>query len=185
MSETDAIELLLTSGRGEPHAFERLIDLLYGDLKRVAHGQLMRLRPGQTLDTTGLVHEAYLKLVDGSRVDWRGRGHFLGVAARAMRQILIDHARQTTRQKRGGGRRPVRLDEEETAVVQDAENLLAIDEALERLGESEPRLQRVVECRYFVGYTEEETAAALGVSTRTVERDWLRAKALLRELISS
>jgi RNA polymerase sigma factor (TIGR02999 family) len=177
-------ELLRSHRRGDPGAFARLVQIVYGDLRRVARRQLARLKPGETLGTTGLVHEAYLKLVDQSRADWQDRGHFLAVSARAMRQVLIDYARGRSRAKRGGGERPLTLDERQLAAAGEAEHLLALEEALERLAAVEPRLLQVVECRYFAGYTEEETATALGVSTRTVERDWLKAKAWLRQAMS-
>lgn len=176
----DFTELLLAHGRGEPAALDRLVHLAYEDLRRVARGQLRRLRPGDTLDTTALVHEAYLRLVDQTRVQWRDRGHFLAVSATAMRQILIDYARTRTRQKRGGGEAPAPLDEMSVGAADEAHQLLEIDLALQRLAEEEPRLVRVVECRYFAGYSEQETAEALGVSLRTAQRDWLRARAWLR-----
>lgn len=172
--------LLLAHGEGAAGAFDRLVPLLYDDLRRVARGQLRRLRGGDTLDTAGLVHEAYLRLVDQSRATWRDRSHFLAVSAIAMRQILIDHARTRARLKRGGDARQVTLDER-VAVTRQAGELLELNQALERLGSVDPRLVRVVECRHFAGYSEEETATALGVSLRTAQRDWLKAKAWLRE----
>jgi RNA polymerase sigma factor (TIGR02999 family) len=179
----DVTELLLAHGRGDAAAFDRLVGLVYDDLRRLARGQLRRMRPGQTLDTTALVHEAYVRLVDQRRVPWQDRGHFLAVTATAMRQILIDYARARTRHKRGGGAVPATLDEAQIGVAGDAEALLEINRALERLGEIDPRLVRVVECRYFAGYSEQETATALGVSLRTAQRDWLRARAWLREAL--
>ncbi len=183
MAATEVNELLRAHRRGDAEAFSKLVRLVYPDLKRLAHRQLSRLKPGDTFATTGLVHEAYLKLVDQTRADWQDHGHFLAVSARAMRQVLIDYARGRSRDKRGGGERPGTLDGREVAVAAEVEHLLALEQALERLAAVEPRLAQVVECRYFGGYTEEETAAALGVSTRTVERDWIRARALLREAI--
>lgn len=167
--------------RGEKAAFRKLVPLVYDDLRRLAHGRLGRLRPGETLNTTALVHEAYLKLAGRHRLSARDRGHFLAIAARAMRQVVVDHARTRTRHKRGGGAPPVPLDEAKAAVAAQAEEVLAVHQALERLGAVAPRLERVVDCRYFAGLSEAETAEALGVSTRTVERDWLKAKAWLRE----
>lgn len=178
---TDVTELLQAHGRGQPDAFERLVPLVYGDLRRVARAQLRRLRVGETLDTTGLVHEAYLRLVDQSRAAWQDRGHFLAVSAMAMRQILIDHAREKTRIKRGGDQPKAQLDEAMAALASDAERLIEIDMALNKLADAEPRLVRVVECRYFAGLSEQETAEALGVSLRTAQRDWLKARAWLRE----
>jgi len=172
--------LLEAHGRGAEGAFDRLVPLVYEDLRRLARAQLRRLRGADTLDTTGLVHEAYMRLVDQTRATWRDRGHFLAVSAIAMRQILIDHARSRHRLKRGGDVLQVTLDER-VAVSRDAAGLLELDQALERLGQIDPRLVRVVECRHFAGYSEEETAQTLGVSVRTAQRDWLKAKAWLRQ----
>jgi RNA polymerase sigma factor (TIGR02999 family) len=179
----DVTELLRAHGRGDRDAFNRLVPLVYDDLRRVAKSQLRRLRVGETLDTTGLVHEAYLRLVDQTTADWRDRGHFLAVSAMAMRQILIDHARERSRQKRGGGQAHVELDEHTLAVTADAEHLLDLDRALGALEATDARLVRVVECRYFAGYSEQETAQALGVSLRTAQRDWLKARAWLRRAL--
>ena len=180
----DFTGLLLAHGRGDPAAFDRLVHLAYDDLRRVARGQLRRLRPGDTLDTTALVHEAYLRLVDQSRVQWRDRGHFLAVSATAMRQILIDYARGRTRQKRGGGQAPTPLDGLELGAADRAHEMIEVDQALGRLAEHDARLVAVVECRYFAGYSEQETAEALGVSLRTAQRDWLRARAWLRAALA-
>jgi RNA polymerase sigma factor (TIGR02999 family) len=176
----DITELLIAHGQGAPDAFDRLLPLVYDDLRRLAAIQRRRLQPGETLNTTGLVHEAYLKLVDHSRATWRDRGHFLAVSALAMRHILIDYARTRGRTKRGGDIHLVALDDRHLAVEQDAARLLDMDLALQRLTTLDPRLTRVVECRYFAGLSEEETAEALGVSLRTAQRDWLKARAWLR-----
>jgi RNA polymerase sigma factor (TIGR02999 family) len=172
--------LLLAHGRGEEGAFDRLVAVVYDDLKDVARRQL-RWRVGQTLNTTGLLHEAYLKMVDQAQVSWQDRGHFFAIAAHAMRQILVDHARSRGAQKRGAGAHHTGLDGVEVAVAEEADRLLAVETALGRLGELDPALVRVVECRYFAGYTEEETAEALGVAKRTVQRLWLRARLWLKE----
>jgi RNA polymerase sigma factor (TIGR02999 family) len=180
----DVTDLLHAHRAGQPDALGRLVPLLYDDLRRVARSQLRRLRIGETLDTTGLVHEAYLRLVDQSRATWEDRGHFLAVSALAMRQILIDYARERTRQKRGGDRVHEPLDEAMAAdVAADAERLLDIDRALQRLAEATPRLAQVVECRFFGGLTEQETAEALGLSLRTAQREWLKARAWLRQAL--
>jgi len=180
----DVTDLLHAHRAGQPDALGRLVPLLYDDLRRVARSQLRRLRIGETLDTTGLVHEAYLRLVDQSRATWEDRGHFLAVSAVAMRQILIDYARERTRQKRGGDRVREPLDEATAmAVAADAEQLLDIDRALQRLAETTPRLAQVVECRFFGGLTEQETADALGLSLRTAQREWLKARAWLRQAL--
>jgi len=152
---------------------------IYEDLRRLARRQL-RAVPRQTLGTTGLVHEAHLKLRGARRVPWRDRGHFFAVAARAMRHILIDFAKRRRRQKRGDGQAPATLDEARIAAAQEAEHLIAVDEAVERLAVREPRLAQVVECRFFAGLSDRETAEALGVSPRTVQRDWAQARAWLR-----
>lgn len=185
MSTRDSVtELLLEHRAGAPGAFDRLVELVYPELRGVAHRQLRRGRfDGPMLETTGLVHETYLKLVDQERIDARDRDHFLAIAARAMRQVIVDHARARCAAKRGAGAQHVPLDDRELAVQQQAEYLLVLNDALERLARENPRLLQVVECRFFTGYSEVETASALAVSARTVERDWLRAKAWLREAI--
>jgi RNA polymerase sigma factor (TIGR02999 family) len=177
---SEVTDLLQAHGKGEADAFERLVPLVYDDLRRVARSQLRRLRVGETLDTTGLVHEAYLRLVDQTKATWHDRGHFLAVSAVAMRQVLIDHARRKSRAKRGGDLEQATFDEGATAAAADAERLLEIDLALRKLGEHDPRLVRVVECRYFAGLSEHETAEAMGVSLRTAQREWLKARAWLR-----
>lgn len=184
----EVTELLLAYREGDRAAFDRLVPMVYDDLRRIARRQLNRgSNPDRVLDTTGLVHESYLKLVDGGRVDWQDRGHFLGVAARAMRQVVIGYARRQGAAKRGAGSQQTTLDEGMIAVGAigaidgQAEWLLALDAALGRLGEKNPRLAQVVECRFFAGLSEEETASALGVSLRTAQRDWMRARAWLQE----
>jgi len=177
-------ELLQAHREGAPGAFDRLVEIVYPELRSVARRQLRRSRrDGPLLDTTGLVHEAYLKLVDQSRIGAQDRQHFLAVAARAMRQVIVDHARLRHAAKRGAGAEHIPLEDRDLAVEQQAEHLLAINDALGRLAEENPRLLQVVECRFFAGYSELETATALAVSARTVERDWIRAKAWLREAI--
>lgn len=176
----DITRVLLAHERGEDGAFDELVALVYEDLRRIARGQLRRRHPGQTLDTTGLVHEAYLRLVDQTRASWSHRGHFFAVSARAMRQILIDHARKRLAAKRGGGQHHTSLDEAGAAVDAQADWLLEVNDALERLKAVDERLVRVVECRFFAGLTEEETAEALEIGLRTVQRDWMRARAWLK-----
>ena len=182
-AQTGITELLLAYSGGEQEAYDRLFPLVYEHLRAVAHAQLRRERGGHTLSTTALVHEAYLKLADVARLDVRNRAHFLAVAARAMRQVLVSYARRHAAEKRGGGLAPVDLGAAELAVEERAEVLIALDEALTRLGALSPRLAQVVECRFFGGLTEEETAQALGVAERTVRRDWVKARGwLFREL---
>ena len=160
----------------------------YRELRAIAHRRLAGGNRGGTLSTTALVHEAYLKLVDQSPGKWRDRAHFLACASLAMRHILIDRARERSALKRGGpdgGFRRVTLDDEVLAAEEQPDALLALNEALEQLAAAEPRLARVVECRFFGGLTEEETAAALGLTARTVQRDWVKARVLLGRMLQS
>jgi RNA polymerase sigma factor (TIGR02999 family) len=158
---------------------DRLFPLVYDELRRIAHSHMAGERPDHTLGTTGLVHETYFKLVDQTRVEWRDRGHFFRIASWAMRRLLVDYARTAQALRRGGGRQRVTLDEER-AGGERGETLVALDEALDRLAVVNRRLSQVVECRFFGGLTEEETAEAPGVSARTVERDWIKARSWLR-----
>jgi RNA polymerase sigma factor (TIGR02999 family) len=175
-------DLLLQIRGGNSEAMERLLPLVYQELRRIAHRQLQGERPNHTLGTTGLVHEAYLKLVDQTRINWQDRGHFFRAAAGAMRRLLVDYARGYRALRRGGGYQRISLDDD-VAVVEQGEMLVALDEALDRLAGLNARLSQVVECRFFGGLTEQETAEALGVTTRTVERDWVKARGwLYREL---
>ena len=177
--------LLVEASRGDRDAVDRLVPLVYDELRRIAHRRMRGERADHTLDTTSLVNEAYLELAGLDRMQWRSREHFLAVAARAMRRVLIDSAVRRSALKRDGGR-ALPLDEaEEVALVSDqrADELLALDEALERLGAASERQCRVVECRFFAGMSVDETAAALGTSPATVKRDWTAARAWLhREL---
>jgi len=161
---------------------QALLPAVYEELRRVARRQRRRLSPGRTLDTTALVHEAYLKL-SGQTEGWRGQPHLLAAAARAMRQILVDYARQRRSHKRGGGQTPACLDEHAIADDQ-ARSMMALDLALRDLASFDERLVRIVECRVFAGYSEEETAQALATSLRTVQRDWARARAWLRQSLA-
>lgn len=175
-------QLLHAYGEGDRQAFDRALPLVYDDLRRIARRQLRRGGAGpQTLNTTGLVHEAWMKLVASTGLTVEDRGHFFAIAATAMRQVVVALARKRSAAKRGGGERPLTLDEERIPLDGQAEQLLALDTALERLGERDERLARVVECRFFAGLSEEETASALGVSLRTAQRAWMRARAWLRE----
>jgi RNA polymerase sigma factor (TIGR02999 family) len=177
----DVTELLLAYRDGDREAFGQMLPMVYDDLRRIARRQLGRSIPNQTLDTTSLVHESFLKMVDQKRIDWQDRAHFLAIAARAMRQVIITYARRRGAAKRGAGSIHETLDEGRIAVADQAEQLLALDQALTKLAERDERLVRVVECRFFAGLQEEETAAALDISLRTVQRDWMRARAWLRE----
>jgi len=188
-ADHEITEALFALRDREPAAMDRVMELVYDQLCRVAHRQLDAESTGHTLTTTALVHEAYLKLVDQTRTRWQDRRHFFAIASRVMRRILIDYARRHRAVRRGGlpdgtPPTPVSLDEAELPVAERAEALLALDEALDRLDRFDPRLARIVECRYFAGLTEAETAAALGVSQRTVAREWAVAKGwLYQELV--
>lgn len=178
-------ELLLDLRSGDPSALDRLFPLVYQELRRVAHRQLRAEREEHTLGTTGLVHEAYLRLVDQTRTEYRDRRHFFALAARAMRRVLVDYARRYRAQKRGGDKRPLSLDEAAMPAGHRAEDMLALDEALDRLAELDSRLSQVVECRFFGGLNEEETAEVVGVDPRTVRRDWVKARNWLSRELSA
>ncbi len=164
---------------------DQLFPLVYDELHAIAHRQVRRGGPGQTLNTTALVHEAYLKLVGRSQPGWQDRTHFLSVAAVAMRHILVDHARRRAAEKRGGDDHQILLAEAELGVEARAEVILAVDQALASLAELNERLSRLVELRFFGGLTVEETAAVMGISERTVKRDWRKARAYLYRVLSN
>lgn len=184
-SEGEITRLLAELRGGDRAALNRLFPLVYEELRGRARRELRRRSPGETLNTTALVHEVYLKLADASPLALEDRRHFFALAARAMRQIVVDHARRALAQKRGGGARAVTLDAPELGVqpVQPAE-LLALDRALSELGELDERLARTVELRFFAGLSVEETAEAMDVSPRTVKRDWRKARAFLHHAIA-
>jgi RNA polymerase sigma factor (TIGR02999 family) len=186
MSERpDVTALLLDLDAGDKSAFETLVTVMYDDLRRLARHHL-RTRGNQlTLHTAGLVHEAFLKLADRTRLSWENRGHFLAVYARVMHNILIDMARERGALKRGGDRVRVTLDDRQLQVGVQAEDLLALEQALAHLGSLDPRLVQVVECRFFAGLEEEETALALGVTARTVRRDWVKARTILHRTLTA
>ncbi len=168
---------------GDPTAFDRLVSLLYDDLRRLAHSHLQRERPGHTLSTTALVHDVYVQLAERTGPVWQGRAQFFALVSRVMRNVLVDYARRRNAGKRGGG--DVHMELGEASVVSDgrAIDVLAVNEALERLMARDERLGRIVEYRFFGGMAEAEIAEALGVSTRTVERDWKRARAYLHTML--
>ena len=189
--DSEVTRILDDAARGDPRAAERLLPLVYEELRKLAAQRLAREAPGQTLQATALVHEAYLRLVDaGNARQWNGRGHFFGAAAEAMRRILIERARRGRRVCHGGGRQRLDLDRLDSRHLQldapdddSAEELLALDEALTRLEREEPGAASVVKLRYFTGLTIEEAAAAMGVSVRTANRHWAYARAwLFKEL---
>jgi RNA polymerase sigma factor (TIGR02999 family) len=177
----DITRLLHAHHAGDRDAFDRLVPAVYERLCAIAHRQLARGKRGDTLDTTALVHEAYVQLVDATQVPWQNRGHFFAVCARVMRRIIVDFCRRRRAKKRGHGLDEVTLEPGLIALEEQADLVLAVDRALERLAAFNERLARLVECRYFAGMSEEETAAALEVSVRTAERDWIRARAWLQK----
>jgi len=183
LADTTVTNLLKRVSAGEQGAADELLPLVYHELKRVAHHQLRDERRGHTLNTTDLVHEAYLRL-GLQQIVWQGRVHFFAVAARAMRRVLIDHASARAADKRGGGADHVSVDDAIAAPERRLEELLALDEALNRLEQLEPRQARVVECHVFAGMSLEDTAAALDISPATVSRDWTVARAWLNRALN-
>ncbi len=173
---------------GSQESIDRLVPVLYDELRRIAHRRLQRSRRAgkrdATLATTALVNEAYLKLVDQEQARWKDRAHFLALAAVAMRHILIDRVKASSRRKRGGGELDVTFDDHLLADVRSADRLLEIDDALDHLAQVAPRMARVVECRFYGGLSEEETAEALQVTVRTIQRDWAKARALLQRTLA-
>jgi RNA polymerase sigma-70 factor, ECF subfamily len=179
----DVTQLLLKWTQGDEAALEQLMPLVYEELKRMARKYLRRERAGQTMQTTTLVHEAYLRLIDAGRVRWQDRAHFFAIAARLMRRVLVDDARKRSFQKRGPELTRISLDQAPVLAPQRDAEVIALDEALQRLTRFAPRKCQVVELRFFGGLSIEETAAALEISTDTVKREWRTAKLwLLHEL---
>jgi RNA polymerase sigma factor (TIGR02999 family) len=180
VSRDSAITDILSELQRDDGAFDDLVPVVYDELRSLARSHLRRLRPGQTLNTTALVHEAYLKL-SGIDPRWENRRHFFATASKVMRHLLVDTARRRGAVKRGGELERVELREDDAAVATQAEAILAIEGALSELGEHLPRLAQVVECRFYGGLTEEETAEALGLNARTIRRDWTKARAWLHQ----
>ncbi|MFN7945462.1 MAG: sigma-70 family RNA polymerase sigma factor [Blastocatellia bacterium] len=181
--QDEVTELLLAWNQGDDSALQKLMPLVYDELRRLAHRYMGGERPGHTLQTTALVNEAYLRLIDSSRVRWQNRAHFYAVSAQLMRRILVDFARSRNYQKRGGGAIQVELDEAMVVAGEPGADLVALDDALQSLAAFDERKSRVVELRFFGGLSVAETAEVLAVSTDTVMRDWSLAKVwLLREL---
>lgn len=185
MGEDDGIDALVAAARRDEHgALERLIEAIYPELRRLAHAQLLRERDGHTLSTTAIVHEAYLRLADGG-AQWNDRKHFLRAAGMVMRHLLVDYARQRGAGKRGGGAPPITLVDDAGATQDDSVAVIALDDAIRELGKIDPRLEQVMECRYFAGLDIGQTAEALGMSTRSVERDCQRARAYLLQAMQA
>jgi RNA polymerase sigma factor (TIGR02999 family) len=179
-SPGEITQLLVELRKGDKDAEARLIPVVYDELRRLANHYMRGERPDHTLQPTALVHEAYLRLIEQDRVEWRNRAHFFGVAASLMRRILVDHARARLTTKRGAAEQPVHLEEGFVFAEERSGELVALDEALQRLAEFDPRLGRIVELRFFGGLSVEDTAEVLGISPRTVKREWNTAKAWLR-----
>ncbi|HKX83969.1 MAG TPA: sigma-70 family RNA polymerase sigma factor [Pyrinomonadaceae bacterium] len=176
-------KLLLAWREGEPAALDRLMPIVYDELKRLASAYMRRQKPGHSLQTVDLVNEAYMRLIDSSRVNWQDRNHFYAIASQIMRRLLVDSARKRNSQKRGGGRAQITLDDNLEVAGGAGTDIVALDEAMKRLAALNPRQSRIIELRYFGGLTEEETAEVLGLSSRTIRRDWTVARAwLFREL---
>jgi RNA polymerase sigma factor (TIGR02999 family) len=177
----DVTHILSAIEQGDPQAAEQLLPLVYDELRKLAAWKLTQEKPGQTLQATALVHEAYLRLVDTEKVQrWESRGHFFAAAAEAMRRILVENARHKGSAKAGGGRKRVDLVEVEPAIESPQVDLLALDEALERLQAQDPRKAELVKLRFFAGLTNEQAAGVLGISTSTADNDWAYAKSWLR-----
>jgi len=184
-SDSDNVNrLLLEWGDGNQQALEALVPLIYKELRNLAHNFLYRERPGHTLQTTALVHEAYLKLIDQNDARWQNRAHFFAIAAQAMRRILIDSARKHAAAKRGGPQEELSLDEVADIALEPDGKLLKLNEALNQLAKIDPRQSRIVELRYFGGLTIEETAEVIIVSPATVKREWMMARSWLHQEIS-
>jgi len=173
------LTLALQAAAGDRAAAAELLPLIYDDLRKLARARMAKLAPGQTLQPTALVHEAYARVIGSGDPGWDGRGHFFGAAAQAMRNILVDQARSKAALKRGGGRQRLDLQDGDLAIQPPREDILALDEALRQLETDDPRKGQIVNLRYFAGLTAEETAAALDVSVGTVEREWRYIKAWL------
>ena len=181
----DVTQLLLAWNDGDQAARDELMSVVYQELRRLAHHYMRRESPGHTLQTSGLVNEAFLRLVDQRDVQWRNRAHFFGIAAQMMRRILVDYARSRRYAKRGGGIPDLSLDEALIVSDERTAEVVALDETLQRLAEIDPRKSQIVELRFFGGLSIEETAEVLAVSPGTVMRDWTLAKAWLRREMSS
>lgn len=184
MDNHEVTNLLIQLTRGDRGAEERLMPLVYAELRRMAASRLRRERADHTLQATALVNETYLRLIEIDTIDWQSRSHFFALAAKLMRRILVDHARARRARKRGGSRESINLDDVLVFTTPRSEQMIALDDALNRLGTYDPRQGQIVELRFFGGLSEEEIAAHLGISARTVKRDWRMAKAWLYKELS-
>lgn len=182
--ELDVADTLAQLASGNHEAADRLMPLVYDQLRGLARSMLNQESPGQTLQPTALVNETYLRMADQTRVDWRGKTHFFAIGAKMMRRILVDYARSKKRQKRGGGMQRIPLNDDMRVTNRNDEDVLAIESALTELAELDPRQAQIVELRFFGGLTVEEVAEVLGVSKRTVESDWTMVRAWLRRRLS-
>jgi RNA polymerase sigma factor (TIGR02999 family) len=182
-SPGDLTNWLARAREGDPDALRLAFAEVYSELRRVAHRQLAGQAGQRTLDTTGLLHEAFLRMA-GNQAPVADRGHFFALAARIMRQVIVDFARERLAEKRGGGERAIPLQDVDVAELRQAEEMIALDDVLRQLAAAEPRQAQVVECRYFAGLTEAETAEALGIGERSVQRDWQEAREWLRKRLA-
>ena len=182
--EIDVTETLAWVASGQHDAADRLLPLVYDQLRRLAGSMLNQESPGNTLQPTALVHETYLRMADQTRVDWRGKSHFFAIGAKMMRRILVDHARGKKRNKRGGDMPRIPLTDDLCVTSRNEEDVLAVEEALKKLAELDPRQAQIVELRFFGGLTMEEVAEVLNVSKRTVESEWTMVRAWLRRELS-
>lgn len=183
-SEKNIDALLAAVDRGETGALDRLVTAIYPDLKKLAHFHLAGERPGHTLNTTAIVHEAYERLAAGNR-NWTDRRHFLRAAAKVMRHLLVDYARRRNAGKRGSGRAVLALEDDRHTSDDDSLAVLVLDSAIKDIAEIDPRLEQIIECRYFAGLTVAETAEALDMAVRTVERDWHKARGYIRKAMET
>jgi RNA polymerase sigma factor (TIGR02999 family) len=180
MSQSETTVLLKALSAGDQKGVDRLMELVYGELRQIARRYMARERVAHTLEPTALVNEAFMKLIGQDRVDWQNRSHFMAVASQSMRRILVDHARSRNREKRGGGRPQIIMDDALTLVPGRDADVLAVDEALEKLAELDATQAKIVEMRFFGGMSVEEVAEALDMPKRSVERQWTKTRAWLR-----
>lgn len=181
----EVTQILSQIESGDPQAADQLLPLVYDELRRLAAARLADEKPGHTLQPTALVHEAYVRLVDSDHArQWHGRNHFFAAAADAMRRILVDHARRKKSEKRGGGKPRAEMQEDAVADSEESDEILAVDEALDRLAEADPQAARLVKLRYFAGLSIDEAAQALGISSRSADRLWSYARAWLKRYIA-